>query len=617
MKLLLVAVHPYPSPQAIPLAAAFLKGALAANPRLKREVSCDIVELFALDDPARGVEQLLSCAPEAIAFSMYVWNRVPILEMARLLRLKCPSLLLIAGGPEPTADPAALLLPGYFDALILGEGEITFPLAITRVLDGLPLSDIPGIAVAGEKSLLPPPPPEPEQIPSPYLDGTLVPTGGAALWQIARGCDFACAFCFDHRGERVRRFPMERLERELALFVSAGVEQVFVLDSTFNKIPARAKEILALIERVAPKVHFHFEVRSEFIDGEMAELFARIVCSLQIGLQSSDPEVMSGVGRPFDAARFASRIDLLNQSGAIFGFDLIYGLPGDTLARFRYSLDFALSLYPNHLDIFPLAVLPGTRLFGKAAGLKLDHLPAPPYTVRALPGFPPEDLARARALAVACDLFYSRGKAVAWFNAVLRALKLIPAQFLANLAGWLGEKGDLGEETVADEEILPIQQAFLGEIFKKRKKERLLPVALDLVQYHHQYARALLAPPTLPLSKKRLKGIDPLQVPLKLSDSAALAAFNFEILELLEEGEVELAPFASRHKPCGSYAVIYPGDREICTEALSPPYFHLLETLDGVTCAATRLGKGELSPREAREFLEFALAEGFVTLSHR
>ena len=107
-------------------------------------------------------------------------------------------------------------------------------------------------------------------------------------------------------------------------------------------------------------------------DAELAGLFASITCSLQIGLQSSDPGVLRGVGRGFDAGDFARRVSLLNQTGAIFGFDLIYGLPGDTLPLFRASLDFALSLYPNHLDIFPLAVLPGTKLYGKAAALGLE-----------------------------------------------------------------------------------------------------------------------------------------------------------------------------------------------------------------------------------------------------
>ena len=76
-------------------------------------------------------------------------------------------------------------------------------------------------------------------------------------------------------------------------------------------------------------------MRSEFIDAEMARLFARLNCSLQIGLQSADPRVHKEVRRIFSPSDFMAKVALLNEAGAIFGFDLIYGLPGDTLRGFR------------------------------------------------------------------------------------------------------------------------------------------------------------------------------------------------------------------------------------------------------------------------------------------
>ncbi|MBJ6724718.1 radical SAM protein [Geomonas sp. Red875] len=625
MKLLLVAVHPYRSPQSVPLAPAFLKGAIAAAPELRRAVATEIHE-FVIGDPlAEAAETLLTGDPDVVAFSMYVWNREAIVTLAGMLRERRPELLLVAGGPEPTANPLPLIDCGCFDALIRGEGEVSFVALLAALRDRRPLTGIAGVvpcaaasavAAGGAACETYSPSPSPEAIPSPYLDGTLNPVeGDGALWQISRGCDFSCSFCFDHRGEKVRRFPMERLEKELRLFAAAGVSQVFVLDSTFNKVPARAKEILRLIARVAPEIHFHFEVRCEFLDPEMAELFASITCSLQIGLQSSDPEVLAGVGRPFDAERFASRIDLLNQTGAIFGFDLIYGLPGDTLPRFRNSLDFALSLYPNHLDIFPLAVLPGTRLAGQAQALGVHHLDAPPYTVVATPEFSADELSRAAALALACDVFYSRGKAVAWFNSVARALKMPPSAFLAAFADWLGERSGAAEEGIGDHEILPMQCGFLEEIFRARRKEKLLPLALDLANYHHLFARALLDPPTVPLTRRQAKGIDVLQVPLRRSPSAAPASFQYDILEILESGECELAAFAAEFSRSGSYAVIYPCRGEVRTEALSRPLFELLWSLNGTTQVKPLLGRFAISQTEARDFLDFMLTEGVVVPS--
>ena len=617
MNITLVAIHPERSPQAVPLACAFLKEALLADRQLAGSITVQIAEFFLEDPPGRCAEAILKTRPDLVAFSIYVWSRDHALSVAQRLVRMAPTLTLCAGGPEPTANPAPLLDSGLFRFLVRGEGEGPLPQAVRLALQGAEPAGVPGVLLPGEEPGPLPAPAEIDSIPSPYLSGLLDPAlPGGALWQLSRGCDFACAFCFDHKGSGgVRRFPMARVEAELRLFARLGVPQVFVLDSTFNKAPQRAKEILRLIRKVAPRVHFHFELRSEFLDPEMAELFSSITCSLQIGLQSADPGVLHAVGRGFDPEDFAYRISLLNQQGAIFGFDLIYGLPGDSLARFRASLDFALSLYPNHLDIFPLAVLPGTKLYARAAALGLEHQATPPYTLISTPDFPPRDLEEARLLATACDIFYSRGKAVAWFNAVVGSLKLAPSAFLGAFSRFLGERGARDEQQIGEQEIWGLQRAFLEEIFRERKKGRLLPLALDLADYHHHYALALLATPPKPPTDRELRRIDLLDSPLLLAPSAQLARFNYEILDLLEAGDIELAQFASCFKPAPSWGIIYPARGEVCTESVSQPYFQLLLALDGKTPASTLCRGLSLSGAEALSFLEFAAAEGVVTVA--
>jgi hypothetical protein len=617
MNLTLVAIHPYRSAQAVPLACAFLKETLLADEELQKAVQVDLADFFLDDDPADCASAILAMSPDLVGFSVYVWSRDHAIAIANDLKRLKPTLPLFAGGAEATANPEGVLGAGAFGFAVRGEGEGPIRQVVRLALNGEPPTGVPGVLFPGDRPGPLPASVDLDSIPSPYLSGLLDPrTVGGALWQLSRGCDFACSFCFDHKGSGgVRRFSMARVEQELRLFARLAVPQVFVLDSTFNKVPERAKEILRLIRKLAPQVHFHFEVRSEFIDPEMAELFASITCSLQIGLQSADPGILRRVGRGFDADDFRYRVSLLNSTGAIFGFDLIFGLPGDTLPTFRESLDFALSLYPNHLDIFPLAVLPGTRLYGKGEELGLAHLPAPPYTVLSTPEFPAGDLEQARRLASACDIFYSRGKAVAWFNAVTEALKLAPSAFLGSFAGFLAKRGIGDEQEIDEPEIWGMQRDFLAEIFTERKKSRLLPLALDLADYHHYYACALMATPPAPPGRKELKKMQFLRQPLALARSASLASFNYEILDILEAGEIELAQFASCFKPAKSWAVIYPADGEVCTESLAQPYFQLLQSLDGKQDAAPLCNKLGIPAVEAADFLEFAVAEGIVTAS--
>ena len=54
-------------------------------------------------------------------------------------------------------------------------------------------------------------------------------------------------------------------------------------------------------------------------------------------------------------------------------------------ASFKRSLDFAASLEPPRLEVFPLMVLPGTELWNKAEKLNLNFDPEPPYRIRSHP----------------------------------------------------------------------------------------------------------------------------------------------------------------------------------------------------------------------------------------
>ncbi|MBT3191666.1 MAG: radical SAM protein [Verrucomicrobia bacterium] len=315
-------------------------------------------------------------------------------------------------------------------------------------------------------------------LPSPYLDRTLeLGDYDGVLWELSRGCPFSCDFCYESRGAAgIRRFPMDRVLDELRLFDAAGVEQVFVLDPTFNYDKAMAKRILKHIQELAPEIYFCFEVRSESIDAELAECFGAVNCTLQIGLQSASDAVLRNVNRSLDRPDFEQKVFLLHQAGVVYGFDLIYGLPGDSYEGFCESLDYAMGFIPNHVDLFPLAVLPGTRLQETAASLGVTHQLSAPYHVTDVRGFPEEDLIEASELSAAFDLFYNKGQAVPWFDIVVRALDMAPSAFFDELATWL-----LTAKAFAD--VVELQSCFVAEMLVQAGKAAFVELASDLVTY--------------------------------------------------------------------------------------------------------------------------------------
>lgn len=529
-KLVILSLLLEASPEALALgaasvAAAVLRADPADHPLVAGAVEVELMEadLHGKDSPDAEalVSRALAASPDWLGLSLFSWNRRVLLDVAALAKRRCPRLVVFAGGPEASADPLGLLGQGCLDFVVRGEGEGLVVQALEMLIGsrerGEPLdaaarqalADLPGIAaiggaanglagdedgIMGALALSPRALPEDlSRLPSPWLAGLVKPREGGVLWELARGCPFRCAYCYEGKGDRgIRHFPKSRIEAELDLFVRQGVRQAFVLDPTFDADRVRAKELLSLIGRKARGIHWKFEMRAELLDRDLAAKFAALDCSLQIGLQSADPEVSGAVGRPLDLKAFSRGVGYLNEAGVVFGIDLIYGLPKDKLAGFSRSLDFALGFQPNHLDIFPLSLLPGTELAERAAEFGLEAEAEPPYRLMATPGFPPEALRKAERLARATEIFYSRGRAVSWFLQALRPLRARPSAFLARFASSRGddELGRLSRDAPAAE-IEAIQLAFLGEEYRGKGLEPLLPALGDVVRFNGAWGRAI------------------------------------------------------------------------------------------------------------------------------
>ncbi len=513
------------SPQALPLGAACIASAIRHNPLTKDTCDVRLIPFCAedadyrahattTDDAAAFIADSLTAsippagsadkaprAPALVLFSVFVWNRPVLEKAARIMRSR--GIICVAGGPEVTASPESFT---DFDYTVSGEGELSVPPLVHALLTG---ADVPTHHITRTSCM------DLASLSSPYLDGTLDPADyDGALWELARGCPFKCSYCYESKGEKtVRQFPMARIEAELDLFARKKVPQVFVLDPTYNANKERAIKLLNLIAEKTPDTFYYFEARAEFIDAKLAKAFTRIPCALQIGLQSADENVLRLVNRPFNKKQFVRSMNILNGAGVTFGLDLIYGLPSETYRSFKAGIDFAISQYPNNLEIFCLSVLPGTDLADRADELKLTYEKAPPYHIIHTDKMSEADVEKARLLADACSTFYNDGCAVPWFNIVLDTLKMRASDFFEQFAGWRagalkadgasqahdasGSNGSHDRTSthesacgqLTQKHIEELQVTFVTQLLKEKHCDRFIRIVTDLIRFNGAVAR--------------------------------------------------------------------------------------------------------------------------------
>ena len=83
------------------------------------------------------------------------------------------------------------------------------------------------------------------------------------------------------------------------------------------------------------------------------------VSHVSLGVQSFAPDIQARIGRVQPQTLIASTVDALRAAGvASINFDLMYGLPGQTLADLESTLDDSLALGPDRIALFGYAHVP-------------------------------------------------------------------------------------------------------------------------------------------------------------------------------------------------------------------------------------------------------------------
>lgn len=433
---------------------------------LKPEFPAVRLAEYTLGEPLSEVAwDLARTRPQVVAFSCYIWNMAPTLHLADLLRRILPETVILLGGPEVSFEAEDLLRQNpAVDAILPGESETLF-LAVCRRLAAVP--DLARLRealyetfaatarpVARERAQHPGacafPPLEPtappallfaapmvlpdlSQLPPPYADmPEELPSlaGRTVYYETSRGCPFRCSFCLSSTTRGVRFFPLERVQSELQLLVDAGVTTIKFCDRTFNADAKRALTLWRFLAELAEHHHirrprapwprFYFEITATTLTPPLLR-FLRAeappgLFQLEIGVQSSDPEVNRRVGRRQDFARLADHVAIIRRGRrARVHLDLIAGLPGEGYASFARSFDAAMALHPDELQIEGLKLLKGTQLRSEAERWGYLWDPEPPYAVLQSAALSYWDLRRLLRVAEMVDRYYNAG--IGWWAA--------------------------------------------------------------------------------------------------------------------------------------------------------------------------------------------------------
>jgi anaerobic magnesium-protoporphyrin IX monomethyl ester cyclase len=331
------------------------------------------------------IASLAADRPDIIGFTATVLEVARANEISRALKERLPETLLVLGGPHVTTLPEETLARGAFDLAVIGEGEQTMlEIAVAVRERRLDPTSIPGVAYRrdGHIVLTPPRPyiqdldamPFPARhLYPPLAEYRPIPASYRRLplghVMTSRGCPFQCIFC-DRKvfGNHVRmRSPANVVDEIQELVEVHGAREVKFFDDTFTLDNDRIAELCAELGRRGLRIPWSCLTRANLVTAPLLMTMKQAGCwQVAFGLESGDPEMLKRMKKGITVEQGRAAVLAAHAAGLNVRAYFVLGMPGETLASIRRTVEFAKSLPIDALTFYVLTLYPGNELYAQA-----------------------------------------------------------------------------------------------------------------------------------------------------------------------------------------------------------------------------------------------------------
>lgn len=349
----------------------------------KHQVPVEIIDCYATPLTQQElVNEILRRKPDVVAFSCTTSSFLEGSRIAEAIKAADSSIITVFGGAHACTMGAPLLdrFPAI-DCLVLGEGEQTMLELVQAGFQGL--ASIPGVAYRDSNGQatqsaprelianldeLPFPayhllPGFPQKYKLPLFSSPTAPNSSIIS---SRGCPYQCSYCDRSVFSRGFRFnsPEYILEHVAMLQRDYGIRHVFFYDDLFTFDRKRVAHFCELKEKMGLKVTYNCIARLEHVDQELLNLLKGSGCwQVNFGIESGDPEILKQHRKFYGLDEVGRKLQMVKDAGMRVKGLFMVGLPGEDEAAIRRTIDYALSLPLDEINVTKFTPFPGAPVF--------------------------------------------------------------------------------------------------------------------------------------------------------------------------------------------------------------------------------------------------------------
>jgi|UniRef100_A0A7V6DQ09 anaerobic magnesium-protoporphyrin IX monomethyl ester cyclase len=301
-------------------------------------------------------------------------------EIASRIKSLDRNILVLAGGPHPSAVPEEVLAESQIDGVVRGEGDAVLPLIVEQGFS-------PSIANLFYKSgdscmkaerqrdfisdldSLPFPAFELFDLKDYSQPGIASRKAPMGYMETSRGCYARCIFCNKNiHGYKMRMKSPLRVVDEMARMLRLGFQEIQIIDDIFTADMERAYIICEEILRRGLNFPWYPRggIRVDRVNQELLHMMKRAGCyRIPFGVESGSQRILDLVKKKITLEQCERAVRLAKAAGLETECYFMIGHPTETEEDIKKSIAFAIKLNPDYAKFAITIPLPGTPLFNE------------------------------------------------------------------------------------------------------------------------------------------------------------------------------------------------------------------------------------------------------------
>ncbi len=184
----------------------------------------------------------------------------------------------------------------------------------------------------------------------------------------SRGCPHRCTFCVYPQtmmGHQLRNRSVSNVVDELEYIIQnfPEIKAVFFEDDTF---PANKKRCIAICDEIIRReivISWTANARVD-LDLETMTIMKKAGCRcLCVGFESGNQQLLDNIKKGITLKQSEEFMGAAKKAGILIHGCFMVGLPGETMDTMKKTLQFAIQLQPDAIQMYPVMVYPGTEAY--------------------------------------------------------------------------------------------------------------------------------------------------------------------------------------------------------------------------------------------------------------